>query len=38
MGEILAHTDLVLYDVKHHEPAGYKAVTGGGTWPPPWTL
>ena len=28
-GEILAHTDLVLYDVKHHEPAGYKAVTGG---------
>ena len=26
---ILAHTDLVLYDVKHHEPAGYKAVTGG---------
>ena len=23
-GEILAHTDLVLYDVKHHEPAGYK--------------
>ncbi len=29
MGEILAHTDLVLYDVKHHEPAGYKAVTGG---------
>ncbi|MBP8859378.1 MAG: pyruvate formate-lyase 1-activating enzyme, partial [Lawsonibacter sp.] len=28
-GEILAHTDLALYDVKHHEPAGYKAVTGG---------
>ena len=27
--QVLAHTDLVLYDVKHHEPAGYKAVTGG---------
>lgn len=25
---ILRHTDLVLYDVKHHSPAGYRQVTG----------
>lgn len=27
-GEILSHTDLVLYDVKHYDPAAYRAVTG----------
>ena len=27
-GEILAHTDLVLYDVKHFDPQGYRAITG----------
>lgn len=27
--EILAHTDLVLYDVKHWDAAGYRQVTGG---------
>lgn len=26
-GEILAHTDLVLYDVKHFDPQGYRAIT-----------
>lgn len=25
---ILRHTDLVLYDVKHHTPQGYEAITG----------
>ncbi len=27
--EILTYTDLVLYDVKHHEPEGYRTITGG---------
>lgn len=27
-GEILAHTDLVLYDVKHFDPQGYRTITG----------
>ncbi len=27
--EILKYTDLVLYDVKHYDPAGYRQVTGG---------
>lgn len=27
-GEILRHTDLVLYDVKHHTPQGYQEITG----------
>lgn len=26
--EILQHTDLVLYDVKHYTPDGYRAITG----------
>lgn len=26
--DILAHTDLVLYDVKHHDPAAYQSLTG----------
>ena len=26
---ILAHTDLVLFDVKHEDPDGYQALTGG---------
>lgn len=26
--EILAHTDLVLYDVKHYEPESYRRITG----------
>ena len=26
--EILAHTDLVLYDVKHHQRDGYRRITG----------
>lgn len=28
--EILSYTDLVLYDVKHYTPEGYRLVTGGG--------
>lgn len=27
-GAILAHTDLVLYDVKHYDPEGYRSITG----------
>ena len=27
-GAILAHTDLILLDVKHYDPEGYRAVTG----------
>ena len=27
-GAILAHTDLILLDVKHYDPAGYRNVTG----------
>lgn len=26
--DVLAHTDLVLYDVKHHDPDAYRALTG----------
>ncbi len=37
-GEILAHTDLVLYDVKHHETAGYRKKSPAGSWTPPRLL
>lgn len=32
--EILSHTDLVLLDIKHHSPQGFRAVTGrdSGGW------
>ena len=32
-GEILAYTDLVLLDVKHYTPQGYRQVTGGDMEP-----
>ena len=32
-GKILAHTDLVLLDVKHHTPEGFRQVTGGDMEP-----
>lgn len=32
-GEILAYTDLVLLDVKHYTPGGYRRVTGGDMGP-----